>query len=253
VTDLSGMTLAVFKTMANLRLSTMMRALCVALTVAACAGPARGQSAVKAAPAGTAARMSDHFEDSIEIKDAIIAGDLQGVRSPARSLSERPGEYPAAWIPFVADNVELALAALTATNLAEAAQAAAGLANTCGECHTALGRGPRFSASRPPRPAASHDTRRHMDRHQWAADRMWESLVEHDEGGWFAGARALSDAPMLRRDIPAKDGLPDAVLGLDDHISELGRQALTTSTWDARTRLYGDFLASCAGCHTHVL
>ena len=239
--------------MVNIRPSTMMRALGVALTVAACAGSARGQPAGHAAPAGTAARMAGHFEDSVEIKDAIIAGDLRGVRSPARQLSERSGEYPAAWIPFIADNVELALAALTATDLAEAAQAAAGLANTCGECHTALGRGPHFSASRPPRPAAAHDTRRHMDRHQWAADRMWESLVEHDEAGWFVGARALSDAPLRRRDTPAVDRLPEAVLVLDDHISELGRQALTTSTWDARTRLYGDFLASCAGCHTHAL
>jgi mono/diheme cytochrome c family protein len=95
--------------------------------------------------------MSGHFAASLEIKDAVILGDLVGVRAPALRLDEGSDSFPTAWRPYVTVNRQLAAAARDAADLQGAARVAAELANTCGECHVATGHGPRFSPGRPPR------------------------------------------------------------------------------------------------------
>lgn len=228
-------------------------ALGLSLAAAACASRIPVGPAGQDVPAGTATVMSGHFAASLAIKDAVILGDLVGVRTPALRLSEGQGAYPAAWRPYMLLNEQLATEARDATDLRDAARVAAELANTCGECHVATGHGPRFSTGRPPRMADYGERRRRMIRHQWAADRMWEALVSHDDAAWFAGAAALSGAPLSRRELGVRATLPDTTLELQGHIVELGEQAATASTWGARSRLYGDFLATCAGCHTRAL
>lgn len=219
----------------------------------ACASGRAGERVGAEVPAGTAAAMSEHFAASLEIKDAVILGDLVGVRSPAARLSEGAAGVPAAWGPYVAVNARLAGEARDAVDLPGAARVAAELANTCGECHVATGHGPRFSIGRPPRSAGVGAGRRRMIRHQWAADRMWEGLVAHDAAAWQAGAAALAGEVLSRQELGARATVPDAALQLQGHIVELGERAAVAGSWAARTRLYGDFLASCAGCHTRAL
>ena len=88
-----------------------------------------------------------------------------------------------------------------------------------------------------------------MHRHQWAADRMWEALIDRSEYAWMAGAAALVEAPMNRDDLTRDVELPDDVLGLGRKLHEVGALAGTTVGWRARAGLYGEFLATCAGCH----
>ncbi len=205
--------------------------------------------AVPDPPPGTAQRMGAHYQDVVQIKDAIIAGDLPGVRAPARRLREVPGPVPAAWRPYVIKEGELATRTLSATNLRTAAKYAAGLADSCGECHEALGGGPRPAAPAAPPAPIPHQARQHMLRHQWAADRMWDALVSRDDDTWTAGADALTDAPLLKQDLTADVELPEDLLELNTRVHELGARARGTTAWPARSELYGEFLATCAACH----
>ena len=233
---------------------------CLALAMPACfepppdPSPARttappGSKMPGAAPPGTAARMVGHFQESLRIKDAVISGELEDLREPASRLRDRTDAYPESWRPFMQANMDFATMAFTAHDIPTAARAAAGLALTCGECHMALGAGPKFAAPGQAPAASPHATREHMLRHQWAADRMWDALVSRSDDDWQAGAAALTDAPLSRDDLMADFELPDDILGLDEHVFELGARARTTRTWSARGAIYGDFLASCANCH----
>ncbi len=82
--------------------------------------------------------------------------------------------------------------ALAAVDLKAAAVAVADMAQACGGCHLALS-GPNFSGSSPAGEESSVVA--DMERHRWAADRMWEGLVGPSETAWLAGAATLEDAP----------------------------------------------------------
>lgn len=201
---------------------------------------------------GTAVWMARHFADVLEIQRAVIAGDLLGVRAPARRLVERTDPYPESWRPFVAGNLRLAESALTARSLADAAQAAAGLANNCGECHEAVGLGPGLGAAAPPSADAS-DAPLHMLRHQWAAERMSDALVSHGDAAWRAGAEALTDAPLRPTILPTDVNHPAAFDALAEQVHELGARARTAASWSDRAVVYGELLTTCAACHRELM
>jgi cytochrome c553 len=193
--------------------------------------------------------MADHFRDATAIKDAVISGEITDARAPAQRLTDDPDNYPASWRPFIAANAVHAKALLVTKDRRVAAAAAAGLAHTCGDCHAALGVGPRFDPPHDVPTSESHDPRQRMQRHQWAADRMWEALIDRSEYAWMAGAVALTVPPLDRSDLTQDVELADDVLELNWKIRELGTLASTTVGWDARATLYGNFLTTCAGCH----
>lgn len=193
-------------------------------------------------------RMAEHYGDAVAIKNAVIAGELDDMRTPARRLRDDEGHHPTTWLPFIAANRSHADALLVTEDRRVAGAAAAGLARTCGDCHAAMGVGPRFD---PPHdmPAAADDPRQRMQRHQWAADRMWEALIDRSEYAWMAGAAALAVVPLDRADLTRDVELTEDVLRLNERVHELGALAGTTVGWDARAGLYGEFLTTCAGCH----
>jgi cytochrome c553 len=205
--------------------------------------------AVADPPAGTTRRMTAHYQDVVEIKDAVIAGDLPRVRAPARRLREVPGPVPAAWRPFMIKEGELATLTLSARNLRTAAKHAAALADNCGECHEALGGGPQLDPAAAPPAALPHQPEQHMLRHQWAADRMWDALIVRSEDAWAAGADLLIDAPLSPAGLTENVELPEDVFELGQQVHELGARARVTAAWPARAQLYGEFLATCATCH----
>lgn len=208
----------------------------------------RVASGADASP-GMKPRMSEHFRDAAAIKDAVIAGELADTRAPARRLRDDPDEHPAAWRPFIEANAAHADAVLAARNRRDAGAAAGGLARTCGDCHAALGAGPRFEPPHDVPSAEPRDPRVRMQRHQWAADRMWEALIGRSEYAWMAGAAALAVPPLDREALTRDAELADEVLELNEQVQALGAQAGATVGWEARGRLYGEFLATCAGCH----
>src|SRR5690606_9988665 len=130
---------------------------------------------IAACPAkpSTKAHMQDHFSKAAEIKAALIAGNLEQAREPARWMAEHQAdvEHPDAWKPYVQSMREAAQRIGGTEDLAAATQAFVDLAEVCAQCHTALG-GPKIDVGEPPRPADPSDVAAHMARHQWALDAM---------------------------------------------------------------------------------
>jgi len=211
------------------------------------AGVADGPRISHDPPPGTAGRMAHHFADVRAIEEAVIAGDLYGVRSPARRLVERTDPYPESWRPYMAGNLRLAEAALAARNLEDAARAAAGLVDNCGECHAAVGLGPALvAAGLPPSDPEAPST---MLRHQWAADRLRDALLTRGDPAWRAGAEALAGAPLRASALPAEVNDPAQFDALATRVHELGGRARTSAAWPARADIYGELLTTCAACH----
>lgn len=225
------------------------------LSLPACSSPAPERAPevapAPAAPPGTSAAMVGHFQETLRIKRAVIDGELGDVRAAAKDLADSlvARDFPEAWRPYLRTTAHLASAAVAAPDMPGAAAAAAGLASACGECHAAVGGGPAFPAPGAPPAVTPRDNRSQMARHQWAADRMWEALVSRSDAAWRAGAAALVDAPLNCADITRDVELPEEVLQLGTRVHALAREAEAVEAWPQRSALYGEFLASCAGCH----
>jgi hypothetical protein len=191
--------------------------------------------------------MTRHFEDSVRIKDAVIAGKLVEVRAPALRLLDGEGDSPPSWRPFIAANIRRANELLVAVDLNAAAVAAAGLARTCGDCHAAI-LGPEFPIRVAPT-ITSRDPKQRMRRHQWAADRLWEAMIAHSDAAWTAGAAALTDAALLRGDYPPDVEIEGDPIVVENQLRAFGARAANTSDWDERVLVYGGLLSTCAACH----
>ncbi|MCA9684761.1 MAG: hypothetical protein KC457_21430 [Myxococcales bacterium] len=221
--------------------------------VGADAGPEAGSGAGEA-PAVVenpelAKAMTEHFVHAVQLEQAVIDGDLDAVGSHARWLvDELPKQtFPEAWQPQLARMQEAARAASEAENLAQAAAAAGRLVETCGSCHAAIGRGPKFADA--PAVPAGDDTHSRMLRHQWAAQRMREGMIGASDERWRLGAGAVSQAPPEPCPIPDAEVLDAETLKLREKIYELGAKALATEGAEQRAAVYGEYLSTCAGCH----
>ncbi|MEJ2541993.1 MAG: hypothetical protein P8188_18840 [Gemmatimonadota bacterium] len=196
-------------------------------------------------PATVQERMFDHYARAGQVQSALIMGDLEGARRPARWL----GEHEA--LSEVAPEAEAWTAALRiaatevagARSLAEAAEATGRMAASCAGCHQEVGDGPRFrSMSEVPPEGATTGT--HMVRHLWAMDRMWEGLIGGGDGPWQDGADALA------RQSP-EDEFPggSTTAALARTLHDQAAQARDVPEW-ARPRAYAAMIEACAACHS---
>lgn len=200
--------------------------------------------------------MGEHFEEASAIQSAIMRGDLDAVREPAKSLAERGAveEMPAGWGPPVEDIRVAARFVGEARTFSAAAQATASLIRTCGKCHETTGAKPRIpqlgAIGIPPtdRIGAVPD----MLRHKWAADQMWMALVEPSEEVWNKGVEVLAGTPLDPQEMTDDAGLPNDAGSLTQQIYDLGVRARGAGDWNARAQIYGEFLAACASCHQQL-
>jgi cytochrome c553 len=192
--------------------------------------------------------MKDHEKHGAAIRDAVARGDLEEATREATILASLPVGGP------IDENWRVKLDAMTAaasklSNAPTIKEAAAGLgplAKTCGDCHTMLGRSGPTVAS--PGGQAS-GVRPTMLRHQWAVSQMWDGLVIPSEDAWRAGALGLSEEPMTPEALtPGRTPVP-RVGALQDAVHDLGRRAVSSSNVEARMKVYGEAMATCAQCH----
>lgn len=201
-------------------------------------------------PPPLAPSMEAHFVHAAQLEQAVIDGDLELVKEHAQWLvDELPKQsMPEAWQPQL-ERMQLAAAqAAKSTTLAEAGAAAGRVVETCGACHQAIGKGP--SLLEPPPVPEGDDTTNRMLRHQWAASRMREAMISGSDERWKLGAGAVSVAPPEPCPIPDAEILDAQTLALREKIYELGAKALKVSSASDRAALYGEYLTTCAGCHT---
>jgi mono/diheme cytochrome c family protein len=208
-------------------------------------------------PAGAPAQLADRFSEITEhmhehldqvnaMKVAVIAGNLEAVREPASWLADH--EEPA-WLPSVEEMQRYAARAAAAKDLVDAASALSEIARSCGECHEASGVAVAMGYSEPPsRDAQGLATQ--MQRHLWAADRMWAALVGPSDAAWKQGAEVLADVQLTVSDITAEDAQRAQILDLTQRAQAVGVLARQSTSVELRSGLLGEFLSLCATCHS---
>ncbi len=196
------------------------------------------------------AHMHGHLDQVGAVKAAVIAGDLAAVREPAFWLAEHeePG-VPEPWIPYVDEMRRYAERAATSQDLTAAAAAVSEIARACGDCHLASGFSVAFGYDQRP-PGDVQNLRTEMQRHLWAADRMWDGLIGPSDRAWKAGTDMLAEVQLTAPQVTSEESKQQQAVDLVSRIQALGRQGSLASSRELRSGLYGEFLALCASCHS---
>ena len=202
-------------------------------------------------PPPTAAQslMHGHYQRASEAREALIRGDIEAAREDMQWLAthEEGDSLPAALQPRLTTMQTEAATFAEATTLTEAGQALARTLVRCGECHEASDGG--FHVALPPVPEGD-STAVHMQRHRWAATRMWEGLVTGDVDQYTAGTDVLRESALHEDDMPGAEGeTGERVTALAQHVHDLGREAGEAEDMGERASVYGRYLATCAACH----
>ncbi len=206
-----------------------------------------GAASLANAQGSAVGHMHEHHDAILKIQKAVIAGSLEGVQEPAFWLAEHkaPAGLPAGWEEYVDEMRFAATDALDAEDLTAAANATATLGMACGSCHAANDVSVTFEEV--PMPSDKEKTKPHMERHQWAADRMWEGLIGPSSYAWSRGANLLFESPIK------PDTLGDeALVGMSRRIHQLAANATTVAEPAEKAAIYAEFLANCASCHNAV-
>lgn len=193
--------------------------------------------------------MREHFTKAREARAALIGGDIETARTAMAWLATNdPGsdQVPEALRPSLVGMKEKATAFADASTLTDAGLAYGAMLLHCGECHGALERGPEFAIPALPE---GEEIVSHMQRHRWAADRMWEGLVTHDTDRYGSAAEVLSEVALHQEALPEGEVPAERIQALAQHVHELGPEAAAAETDEARAEVYGRFLATCATCH----
>jgi len=200
-----------------------------------------------------AAEMHESLTRISTIKAAIVAGRLGDVRGPATWLAdhETVAGLPADFEPFIARTKTYARHLIEAEDLVSAAEAVSKMAKTCGDCHLANGVDLEFGYDRLPRKDVE-DVVTHMQRHQWAADRLWDGLIGPSNSAWNRGVDMLIDVPLAPEDVTTTTAHFSEVDNITRRIHALGSIGTETVRTDARSELYSEVLSLCASCHTRL-
>ena len=213
-------------------------------------GPVPTPDAPQAAePTEVQKDMRAHFAAVVDLQKAIVRGKLDDARGHARFVVAHEEPVIEGGAAYAADMKRAAEAVIAAPDLPTAGSQAAVLGRTCSRCHEATSAVIAFAWE--PQPELDGSLRTQMQRHQWAAARLWEGLVGPSDEMWTQGSEALAaaelDALAAARGIARGD-----VQSLAAHVRTLATRAKTTTDHAARATLYGDLLSTCAGCHQLV-
>jgi hypothetical protein len=195
--------------------------------------------------------MVEHFAIVTWARNCVISGTLDALREPLERLSayEYRSVAPGGWMPFMADLQEAAQLTSEADNLDLAATGVATMARVCGDCHRTKAPGSKFDPPpAEPKREKSDSFDERMQRHIWAADRMWAGLTEPSDEAWNAGAAALAGLPSRT----PKAGRDPQIAAALQQVREVGSRALDATSSRDRADTYGLLLSTCANCHAHV-
>jgi mono/diheme cytochrome c family protein len=190
--------------------------------------------------------MHDHFTRVQEIEEAVVRGDLEAAREPARWMAEH---QEARGLP-PSTETQLAAVRTAARQVAEAqdltgaAKGAATLVASCGDCHKAASVSPEL----PPPATAFRAAERanHMAQHQRAVDLLYRGLARPSDDAWQEGATALRESPLGAKDMPE---VSKEVVSAEAAVHALADRAKRASDRETRVHVYGELIGNCASCH----
>jgi hypothetical protein len=188
-----------------------------------------------------AKEMHDRLDELSLIGPHVVRGDVERARTLGGELLGRiDDEGPEAWAPHVAALRIEVRTLVGADDLPAAAHATARIAAQCGACHDALDIDPRLEEQ--PMPDGDLDERSRMRLHAWGMARLREGLVGPSLDRWLQGTATFAALPGCREaDASRRE--------LCTRVELLAHRAHVTETTSARVHLYGELLATCAGCH----
>jgi cytochrome c553 len=213
--------------------------------------PAAAQPAAAADAQTLESYMLEHFLIANYARDAVITGRLDALRRALKALSEYDYAHVATGDaqPWIAKLQLAAKPGATATSQEEAARAIADVAVVCGQCHAARGTGPVFpnAYDADSDMGLANTLGDRMERHVWAANRMWEGLIGPSDQAWRAGSAELASVPLKApRHKPALSAEFAAELR---QLRELGDHARSSTESAERAQVYARLLVHCARCH----
>ncbi len=241
----------------DLRLSSALAVVCFSTLLAGPGGSASAPAPATTGPAAQAAQdraghMDKHFTEVALIEQAVVRGDLDAVRDPARWIFEHEEVAGLAASQAPVSQVGLmrsaAKTALEASQLEAAASATGAMVTACGTCHKEVGVHPKMTTLAQPAPAAG--VKPHMLEHQWAVDMMQRGLVGPSDDLWTQGAERLKRSPLASKEFPKDPKLTAEVVALESHVQAIAQKATKTPDPGGRARAYGEILATCGGCHS---
>jgi len=205
--------------------------------------PAREVGAEIEIETEVATDMHEYLGRITTIKSLIIMGNLDGVREPAIWMADHDvaDGLPADFEQYVGLMRQYARGVNNATDLISAALAVSGMAKTCSSCHLANEVEIEFGYDQVP--AEWSDTVSHMQRHQWAMDRLWEGLIGPSDTAWNRGMDMLVDVPLHADDVMSGDSAGADTAELErmaSRVHALTRRGTTATTPTARADVYGE-------------
>ena len=181
-------------------------------------------------------------------------GRLEGTRQPANWLAthETLPDLPTSFEPFVDFMRSSARQVEKSEDLETAATAVSLMAQNCGNCHRASHADVEFGYDA--LPAKWSDSQTHMQRHQWAMDRLWEGLIGPSDAAWNRGTAMLSEEPLHAAEVSASAAASEARMleNIAREVHELGEAGAGLTSQSDRSQVYGRILGLCADCHTRV-
>lgn len=194
--------------------------------------------------------MDRHHSEAIQVRDAIIEGDLNAARRHARRLA---GGLPTPDLPdelrtMEADFAETVETLASAHDLRTAALALGTMGQNCGSCHSTVGADP-YPEIAPIPTTGGTDLQLEMRRHDWAARAMWTSLVRASTTEFNSAAAVLQEAPLTPSGTQADSRLPAAATELEVRVHDLAQRAIRDTDPAKRARHYGEIIETCNTCH----
>jgi len=200
----------------------------------------------RSGPSG--AEMERHAIFAQAVRDAIMRADLEHAQKEARRLTDLPITLDAVEYAERFHLMEIAAGqVVAATTIVRAAHAFGELTKACATCHARL-QGPTWvdvSGTAP----GTVDSSWAMPRHAWAMTQMYNGVLYNSERPWQAGAELLANRAAWADELPPRRLPSPRENALATSMRELGLRAQSTSDGSLRADLYGELLASCAGCH----
>ena len=215
---------------------------CVLL--AACVQAHEKKQPPEAAPEAEVPRSSaiDHVQHKLDLARGIemllIRGELAAARPLARAIADEPDDPDDPWRRTAVRLRNEAAGIAFANTLDESLVAIGQLAKECAECHAQSALPTAFPM--PSRRAAVTP----LERHRWAADRLWEGSISGHEDAWLSALDIFATTEIPRSDVVRLHDL--------QRVADSARGAWREETRGRRAELYSELLGVCASCHTEL-